>query len=88
MVLGYSRLIINERVLPDDNSATSIYVANMDLNILLTCGSLERTENQWRELLERGAGLKILGIWRAEEDKRDGAEIGYGGGIIECEASI
>lgn len=51
---GYSRLVINENIIPDRNCSFAVAC----LNILMTVqvGSLERTELQWRELLST-AGL-------------------------------
>ncbi|KAL4879447.1 sterigmatocystin 8-O-methyltransferase precursor [Aspergillus karnatakaensis] len=51
---GYSRLVINENIIPDTNCDFAVAC----LNILMTVqvGSLERTELQWRELLN-SAGL-------------------------------
>lgn len=52
-----SVLLIDEMVLPDtdvDWQATSI-----DLTMMCACGSRERTEKQWKALLD-SVGLKVL----------------------------
>ncbi|TDZ36724.1 O-methyltransferase mpaG [Colletotrichum spinosum] len=70
---GYSKLLINENVLPptDANWQTTA----LDMMMLTLFASRERTEAQWRQLLEP-AGLKIVNIWSNGE----GVEI-----LIECE---
>ncbi|TDZ16398.1 O-methyltransferase mpaG [Colletotrichum orbiculare MAFF 240422] len=70
---GYSKLLINENVLPptDANWQTTA----LDMMMLTLFASRERTEAQWRQLLEP-AGLKIVNIWSNGE----GVE-----SLIECE---
>jgi hypothetical protein len=70
---GYSRLLVNENVIPAmgaDWQATA-----EDIMVLITSSSLERTERNWRNLLE-GAGLRICEIWRTENALES---------LIECE---
>ncbi|KAK2008967.1 O-methyltransferase [Colletotrichum eremochloae] len=70
---GYSKLLVNENVLPPTGAnwqATALDIMMMTLN-----SSRERTEGQWRNLLE-SAGLNIVKIWT----KGDGVE-----SLIECE---
>ena len=57
---GYSKLLINEYVVPDVGATWSI--TSMDWLMMALGAVKERTEKQWRELLER-AGLKAVGIW-------------------------
>jgi demethylsterigmatocystin 6-O-methyltransferase len=59
----YSRLLINEFVLPDVNAGSTEAV--VDLIMMTTCDGKERTESDWGELLGK-AGFKIEKIWRAE----------------------
>ncbi|BCS20287.1 uncharacterized protein APUU_20719A [Aspergillus puulaauensis] len=69
---GYSKLLVNENVIPD----TGAYWETTSLDIIMMqIGSGERTERQWRALLE-SAGLKIVHIWTAQR----GVE-----SLIECE---
>ncbi|KAF4773873.1 O-methyltransferase [Colletotrichum scovillei] len=73
MTPGYSKLLINENVIPSigaDWQATAL-----DMMMMTLFSSRERTEEQWRKLLEP-AGLKIVKIWSAGE----GVE-----SLIECE---
>lgn len=70
---GYSKLLVNENVIPAmgaDWQATA-----EDIMVMITSSSLERTEKNWRDLLS-GAGLKICGIWRTENALES---------LIECE---
>ncbi|EXF83960.1 major facilitator superfamily transporter [Colletotrichum fioriniae PJ7] len=70
---GYSKLLINENVIPSigaDWQATAL-----DMMMMTLFSSRERTEEQWRKLLEP-AGLRIIKIWSAGE----GVE-----SLIECE---
>ncbi|KAL2812683.1 S-adenosyl-L-methionine-dependent methyltransferase [Aspergillus cavernicola] len=69
---GYSKLLVNENVIPD----TGAYWEATSLDfIMMEIGSAERTERQWHALLEL-AGLKITKIWTAQP----GVE-----SLIECE---
>ena len=57
---GYSRLLINEAVIPDVGASWAH--TSLDLFMMALASATERTETQWRDLLE-SAGLKITGIW-------------------------
>lgn len=57
---GYSRVIIIDFVLPDTNVPRM--QAAMDIQMMSIGAGVERSEQQWRELL-LNAGLKIIGIW-------------------------
>lgn len=57
---GYSRVIIVDFVLPDTNVPRM--QAAMDIQMMSIGAGVERSEQQWRELL-LNAGLKIIGIW-------------------------
>ena len=59
---GYSKLLIYEFVLP--NMGTSIQQATLDIHMMATVSGMERTEEQWRQLLD-STGLQIVQIWRA-----------------------
>lgn len=69
---GYSKLLVNENVIPDTGAYWE--TTSLDL-IMMQIGSGERTERQWRALLE-SAGLKVVHIWTAQR----GVE-----SLIECE---
>lgn len=55
-----SRILIVDFVLPDTN--TPLLQASLDIQMMSIGAGIERSERQWRELLN-GAGLDITGIW-------------------------
>ncbi len=61
---GYSKLLINENVVPDVGAAWSI--TSMDWLMMALGAVRERTETQWRSLLGQ-AGLTVTGIWTYEQ---------------------
>ena len=65
MDLSYSKVLINQWVVPGRN-ATRLMTAQ-DLNMMAVLNAIERTEKQWYELLE-SSGLKIENIWRPDDD--------------------
>ncbi len=71
---GYSKLLINENVIP----STGAYweTSALDMVMLTLFCSSERTESDWYSLLEDQAGLKIVKIWSGGK----GVE-----SLIECE---
>ncbi|CAI4213560.1 unnamed protein product [Parascedosporium putredinis] len=71
---GYSRLLINENVIPPRHAQWE--ATALDIMMLTLLSSRERTEGDWRLLLEEMAGLRISGIYTAA----NGVE-----SIIECE---
>lgn len=52
----HSVLLINDMILPETGCPP--FSTALDLIMLSSCGSLERTEKQWNKLLE-DVGLKI-----------------------------
>lgn len=60
---GYSKLLINENVIPDVGAWWE--TSALDMVMLTLFCSKERTEADWRNLLETSAGLKIVKIWSA-----------------------
>lgn len=76
MTPGYSRLVVNEHVIPAVGAnweATSV-----DIYMMGMFGGRERTEADWRALLEGRCRLRIRGIWNPGK----GVE-----GVIECEVA-
>ncbi|KAJ4392556.1 hypothetical protein N0V85_006959 [Neurospora sp. IMI 360204] len=71
---GYSRLLINENVIPDVGANWE----STSLDVMMSClvSAKERTKDEWVQLLERDAGLKITGFYPVG----NGVE-----SIIECE---
>ena len=72
MAPEYSRLIIREFILPDTN--VPLYTACTDIRMMLLHAGMERTESQWKELLN-GVGLELEGFWSVERG---------GEGVIEA----
>ncbi|KAI4643340.1 uncharacterized protein J4E79_011281 [Alternaria viburni] len=61
---GYSKLLIKELLIPDRNAPWAFTA--MDVNVMQSLSGQERTESQFRELIE-SLGLKIEGIWIHED---------------------
>ncbi|KAK4232773.1 hypothetical protein C8A03DRAFT_39595 [Achaetomium macrosporum] len=74
MAPGYSRLLINENVIPPRGAQWE--ATALDIMMLTLLSSRERTEADWYSLLQDQAGLRITGIYTAQ----NGVE-----SIIECE---
>ncbi|CAD6581108.1 MAG: hypothetical protein ASARMPREDX12_000360 [Alectoria sarmentosa] len=72
MTPNYSKLIIREFILPDTN--VPLYTACTDIRMMLLHAGMERTESQWRELLNE-VGLELGGFWIVERG---------GEGVIEA----
>lgn len=71
---GYSKLLINENVIPRTDAYWEM--SALDLVMLTQLSAQERTESDWYDLLERRCGLKIAKIWSGGR----GVE-----SLIECE---
>ncbi|EFX00449.1 hydroxyindole O-methyltransferase [Grosmannia clavigera kw1407] len=71
---GYSRLLVNENVIPPVKASWE--ATALDIMMLTLLSSRERTEADWHHVLEDIGGLKITKIWTAA----NGVE-----SIIECE---
>ena len=59
-VSKHSILLLNENALPEDN--VPLYPAEIDISMLVLFSSLERTQLQFKELLE-SAGFELVRIW-------------------------
>ena len=57
---GYSKILINEMVIPDIGSTWRD--TQWDWTMLACLSAMERTEQQWRDLLT-SAGLEVVKIW-------------------------
>lgn len=60
MTSGYSRILINDLVLPDTNAP--FQAAGLDLVVMACLTGAERTLKQWRKILD-SVGLRIERIW-------------------------
>lgn len=64
MKSGYSRVLISDIAVSDEHPTPGS--TTMDLLMMTQCSSLERTEAQWKNLIER-AGLKLCHIYNHPE---------------------
>ena len=64
MQRGYSKVLINELVVPDREAGWPI--TSMDALMMVLGAVKERTERDWREILTK-SGLAVLKVWRYEE---------------------
>ncbi|KAJ6186227.1 hypothetical protein N7519_007528 [Penicillium mononematosum] len=60
MTPGYSKLLINENVVP--NTGAHWQATSLDLIMMVDLAAKERTEQQWHQVIEP-VGLKIIKIW-------------------------
>ena len=60
MTPGYSKILLNELVIPD--IGCGIIAAQMDMTMMACAASEERSESQWQNILG-SVGLKIEKIW-------------------------
>jgi hypothetical protein len=63
MEKGYSKLLINDFVLPEID--VPLHPALLDITIMSLCSGVERSEKQWRALLD-SVGLGVVKIWKTE----------------------
>ena len=69
----HSKLLVHENVIPDTNAHWE--KTSLDVVMMANFGSRERTERQWRQLLE-SASLQVKKIWTVRRDAES---------LIECE---
>ncbi|MCJ1250148.1 hypothetical protein MMC30_007374 [Trapelia coarctata] len=63
MIPGYSKILINDLVVTDQKEG--LFMTRSDMNMLALLGSMERSETQWRGLIQR-VGLVVVKIWTKE----------------------
>ncbi|CAI7584217.1 unnamed protein product [Penicillium manginii] len=73
MAPGYSKILINENVVPDRGAHWQ--ATSLDFIMMVDLAAKERTEKQWHSLIE-SVGLKVTKIWT----RIDSAE-----SLIECD---
>lgn len=61
---GYSKLIINEWVVPEQGA--SWIMTAMDLTMMSLFSAMERTEKQWRAVLDK-AGFEVVKIYKPDD---------------------
>lgn len=62
---GYSRILLHEVLV--NSQAPPLTVTTLDMTMMALFSSLERSEDQWHELVESVGGLRILKIWKARQ---------------------
>ena len=73
---GYSKILIFENLIPNTGAHWEAIAG--DLLMMMQLSALERTEDQWRQLVEgSGLGLRIARFWSS---KRPDCQT-----VIECE---
>lgn len=70
---GFSKLILEEYILPDTQARSLPCMT--DFAVMMFCAGLERTCQQWTELLD-SVGLRVVKLWLREGDEL---------GVIEAE---
>ena len=63
MTKGYSKILINENVIPDKGAHFA--ATGLDM-FMMSFSSTERTDKMWYELLA-SVGLKVVKIWTYEQ---------------------
>jgi hypothetical protein len=66
MTPSYSKLLLNETVLPDRDCPS--FFASGDITMMANLAALKRSRKQWIDLLE-SAGLKVVKFWASPDDK-------------------
>lgn len=64
MKKGYSKILINENVIPDMDAHW--LTTSLDIVMMSVVASCERTEGSWRRLLS-SVGLTVVKIWTYEK---------------------
>jgi hypothetical protein len=62
MKVGYSKMLINEIVLPDRDCDP--WVANFDITMMAVVGGRERSASEWEGLIHKVGGLVLEKIWK------------------------
>ena len=73
MTKGYSKIILNEMVVPDQ--VANLLAVQVDIAMMTVCAAMERTERQWREVVD-SAGLKAERIWTDVPEAESIMEVG------------
>ena len=68
MTPGYSKILLNESVLPDMGCPS--YLAAGDINMMSIMAGKKRSRGQWLELLH-SVGLKLIRVWNSPDGGND-----------------
>lgn len=66
---GYSKLLVHDLIVPEKGADK--FTAVFDLVMMSFNAGMERTETQWRQLLEK-AGFDVIKVWPPPEAGADG----------------
>jgi hypothetical protein len=69
MTPGYSKLLLHEMIVPEVGA--SKFHAMLDMTMMAFNAGMERTEIQWKSLLE-SVGLEVTHIWPPVQEDADG----------------
>ncbi|OAA52903.1 sterigmatocystin 8-O-methyltransferase [Cordyceps fumosorosea ARSEF 2679] len=69
MTPGYSKVLLHEMIVPERGAST--FHAMLDMTMMAFNAGMERTETQWRELLDR-AGFEVVKFWAPLQEDADG----------------
>lgn len=72
MKVGYSKILLNEPVLPNINCGS--WFATADLNMMSVSAGMERTRKQWIDLLQ-SVDLEVVKIWSSPDDGEEDSVI-------------
>lgn len=62
---GYSKILLNEAVIPKKNCSSWFGVA--DINLMALLGGMQRNEKQWIDLLQ-SVDLAVVKIWNSPHE--------------------
>lgn len=62
---GYSRILLNESILPD--IGCPLFFACGDITMMAVLSALKRSQRQWTELVE-SVGLKVVKVWHSPDE--------------------
>ena len=69
---GYSKILLNEMVVPDKEA--DIVATQVDMIMMAALAACERSESHWKSLME-AAGLKIEKVWTDSPDSESVIEV-------------
>ncbi|KAJ4152839.1 hypothetical protein LMH87_009359 [Akanthomyces muscarius] len=69
MTPGYSKVLLHEMIVPELGAST--FHAMLDMTMMAFNAGMERTERQWRELLDK-AGFEVVKVWAPMQEDADG----------------
>jgi hypothetical protein len=64
MKQGYSKLLIHEQIMPETGAGE--WVTLQDVNMMSLCGVAERTEKNWRSIIE-AANLVVSKVYMSKD---------------------